>query len=313
LTGIVRVRPDLKSVTVVVEAFGLKSSKQDKVLEFPVKTDRSLLADLNESFLMKSSVLKKHTRAIELDEEAADDAADRDKPANSTSTDEEKLLDYEIRYDNVAQAVTIDPKYPGELRVAEPNESQVVTFLVRSLAQERIGLVLMVNEKSTLYEQQGPPSNCLAWVLDPARRYMIKGYQQDNQTFKPFRVLSAAESAATAYNENSGLIQFHLFRSGAPGGSQSITERDGSSHDDTTGQSMNISLRGLSRSALEKSGQTRSLEAIQQAFGVRAGSSRRTRGLIVDDSNVAEGAIQNDEVKNPVHIQTIVVRYYRPR
>jgi len=188
-----------------------------------------------------------------------------------------------------------------------------VTILVRSLAQERIGLVLMVNGTSTLYEQQGEPSKCLAWVLDPGRQYMIKGYQQDNQTFKPFRVLSSADSAAAPYNKNTGLIQFHLFRSGAPGGAKSITGKDASSKDDTTGQSMNISLRGLSRASLVKSGHTRSLAALQQAYGVHSRSSRHNRGLIDVDSNLSEGAIQNDEVKNPVYIQSIAVRYYKPK
>jgi hypothetical protein len=312
LTGIVRVRPDLKSATVVVEAFGPQSPKQDRVLEFQFQTDRSLLADLNESFQVKSRQLKKHSRDIDLDEDAAQDAADRDKPANNTSSSDEKLLDYQICYDNVVQAVTADPTSPGELRLAEPTEGQVVTILFRSLAHERIGLVLMVNEKSTLYEQQGQPASCLAWVLEPGRQYMIKGYQQDNQTFKPFRVLSAAESAAAPYNENTGLIQFHLFRSGAPGGSMSITGKDATSKDDTTGQSMNISLRGLSRSALVNSGHTRSLAALQQAYGVHARSSRHNRGLIDVDPNLSQGAIQNDEVKNPVYIQSIVVRYFKP-
>jgi len=94
LTGIVRVRSDMKSVTVVVEAFGPKSPKQDKVLEFPVATDRSLLADLNECFHVKSRQLKKHSRDIDLDEDAAQDAAERDKPANNTSSSDEKLLAY---------------------------------------------------------------------------------------------------------------------------------------------------------------------------------------------------------------------------
>ena len=77
LTGIVTVRPDLKSVTVVLEAFGPNSAKQDKVLTFQVDTDRSLLTDLNESFQVKSRSLKRRTRNIDLDEEAVADAARR--------------------------------------------------------------------------------------------------------------------------------------------------------------------------------------------------------------------------------------------
>ena len=72
----------------------------------------------------------------------------------------------------------------------------------------------MVNGKNTLYEEEGDPSHCKAWVLDPGKTYGIDGFQVDNSTRKPFRVLSDEESAAVAYGPNTGLIQFHIFRAG---------------------------------------------------------------------------------------------------
>ena len=72
LTGVVTVRPDMKSATVTIEAFGPNSPKQDKVLAFKVDTDRALLADLNESFQVKSRQLKRKSRSIDLDEDAVE-------------------------------------------------------------------------------------------------------------------------------------------------------------------------------------------------------------------------------------------------
>ena len=330
LTGIVTVPPDLKSATVTIEAFGPTSPKQDKVVTFTVKPiDRSLLADLNEGFQIASRQLKRRTRNIDLDEDAVEDAADNDKSTGagqaSTTQDSsnqdsgskdsaEKLLEYEIRYDGKAQPVTPDPSSPGELHVREPNENEVVTIFLRSLATEKIGLVLMVNGKSTLYEQEDDPDKCLAWVLSPGHEYSIQGYQQDNQTRKPFRVLSDADSAAAVYSANTGLIKFHIFRSGGESEAKTIAGNDLGPTDDPSTQAKNISLRGLSHAALVKSGHTRSLADLKKEIRKQIGkTTRRGRGLIAADANAVAGAIQNDELKNPVFVQSIVVRYYKPK
>ena len=101
--------------------------------------------------------------------------------------------------------------------------------MIRSQASERIGLVLMVNGKNTLYEEEGDPSHCKAWVLDPGKTYGIEGFQVDNATRKPFRVLSDQDSASVAYGPNTGPIQFHIMSSGSSdakidGGSTASTD-----------------------------------------------------------------------------------------
>jgi hypothetical protein len=291
-------------------------------------TDITFLRGYNESFQVKSRQLKKRTRNIELDEEAVADAAEKDDAQTKSGTadtegdssvvdhaknGDEKLLDFQILYDGVTQHVTADPNSPGEFRVAEPNESQVISIAVRSVAPDRIGLVLMVNGVSTLYEEkaQSDLSKNLAWVLDPGRQYAIQGYQQDNQTRKPFRVLSDSDSAAATYSANTGLIQFHIMRSGSGSDSKNISGNDSRTNDDPSGHAMNISLRELSHSALAKSGHTRSFEDLKKEVGRNIG--KKSRGLLAPDANVVAGAIQNDEVKNPIHVQSIVVRYYKPK
>jgi hypothetical protein len=330
LTGVVTVRPDLKSATVTIEGFGPDSPKQDKVTSFQVQTDRSLLSDLNESFQVKSRKLgMRKSRNIELDEEATSDAAeDNSKPQtqtdsssnvtgqNSTSSaaqsSGDSLLYYEIRFDGQPQQVTSDPNSPGELRVAEPKQNQVVSFFVKSAATERIGVAVTVNGKSTLYEQDEDPNHLLAWVLDPGKEYGIYGFQIDKDTRKPFRVLSDSESAAATYGPNTGLIHFHVFRSGDSSGTKEIAGGDGGAKDDSSSQSMNISLRGLNRAALVRSGKTRSLKELKKSVQEHAHVRPAKRGIIDKEGNAVDGAIQNDAVQNPVLVQTIVVRYYKP-
>jgi hypothetical protein len=173
----------------------------------------------------------------------------------------------------------------------------------------------MVNGVSTLYEEppQGDLSKNLAWVLDPGRRYVIQGYQQDNQTRKPFRVLSDADSTAATYSANTGLIHFHVLRQGDDSGSKNIAGNDSGPGEDSSEGSMKISLRGMSHSALVRSGHTRSLASLKSEIRKHAKTSRSGRGLIVKDANAVSGAIQNDSIKNPVFVQTIVVRYYKPK
>src|SRR5262249_29170727 len=142
------------------------------------------------------------------------------------------LIEFQILYDGVPQTVTADPSSQGESHIPEPNENQVVSITFRSLVQERIGLVIVVNGVNTLYEEplHGDVAKNVPWVLDPGITYLIKGYQQDKQTYKPFRVLSPEDSEAIAYNENSGTIQFHVVKSGGADGSKQIAGGDGSTN-----------------------------------------------------------------------------------
>jgi hypothetical protein len=333
LTGIITVQSDLKSANVTIEGFGPSSPKYDKVASFQVRTDRSLLADLNESFHVKARQLgQRKTRALELDEEAVSDAAeDNSKPQNtpastvsltgtgpiagsSAASNTDDLLYYEIRYDGQPQPVTSDPNSPGELQVAEPRENQAVSIYVRSQASERIGVAVTVNGKNTLYEEQGEPSHLTPWILDPGQLYGIYGYQIDNNTRKPFVVLSDAQTAALPYSPNLGQIQFHIFKSGGDSGTKNIAGGDNSTQDDPSAKTMNISVRGLDRSALVRAGKTRSLAELQDTIKKYAHlPKRKGRGAISEDDKVVEGQIQNADIPNPVLVQTIVVRYYKPK
>jgi hypothetical protein len=331
LTGIVTVRPDLKSAKVTIEGFGPSSPKQDTVASFDVRTDRSLLSDLNESFQVKGCHLgKRKMRAIELDDEAVSDAAEENtKPpdttastASSSGTDQiagssaasnaDNLLDYEIRYDGQPQQVTSDPSSPGELQVREPRENETVSFYLKSQATERIGLALTVDGINTLYEEDGDPSHLTPWILDPGTTYGIYGYQIDNNSRKPFRVHSDTETAALTYSPNTGLIHFHIFKSGGKSGNKAINGGDNSTQDDPSSKAMNISLRGLKRGTLVKNGKPQSLAELKRTIQKHA-HVRQGRNPIRPGDGPVDGAIQNADIPNPVLIQTIVVRYYKPK
>lgn len=76
---------------------------------------------------------------------------------------------------------------------------------------------------------------------------------------------------------------------------------------------MNISLRGLNHANLVRTGQARSLSDLKKAVREHAHAGPRGRGLAVAADTAVAGAIRNDEIKNQILVQTIVVRYYKPR
>jgi hypothetical protein len=74
---------------------------------------------------------------------------------------------------------------------------------------------------------------------------------------------------------------------------------------------MNISYRGLKRSAQN----TRSLSLLKSAIQEHAHTRPRgkKRGLIMGDNQTVAGSIENDEIQNQVLVQSITVRYYKPK
>ncbi len=118
---------------------------------------------------------------------------------------------------------------------------------------------------------------------------------------------------STLFEEEGDPSHFHIFRSGGASGTKDIAGGDAATRDDPSGQAMNISLRGLNRSALVKAGKTRSLADLKKTVQRHAKVRPRTRGPVEPGDNPVEGEIQNDAVPNPVLVQTIIVRYYKPK
>ena len=83
--------------------------------------------------------------------------------------------------------------------IAEPREKQVVTFLLRNVSKERVGVVLKVNNKNTLYEEEEEPAQCTKWILDPGEQLEVKGFSSATTRREfPFKVLSTADSEVAA-------------------------------------------------------------------------------------------------------------------
>jgi len=309
VTGTVRASADMKKVTVTIQSFEKKSTKLNEITSFTVEMDRPLLNDLGQGFSLNSrSVKDKKSRALDL--EAAEDAAIRDEAPpspGSTQPSAEKLIDFQIRYDGKVQPYAPDPNNSGEMMVAEPQKGQRVSFFIRGLAPERIGVVLMVNGKNSLYEQELEPSKCAMWLPGRGEEVEVKGFQIDQKTIKPFRVLSLAESEAMTYSDNLGLIGVYIFRSNKDKPPEIVTP--GGNTDLTVSGSRNLSLRSLPSQA----GKSRSLAELQKQLASQITTSKKSRGLIGSDQKLEESRIEYFEISNPEQQQALVIRYFKPK
>lgn len=314
LTGLVRVAADLKQVTVSVHAFAPNASQLSPVVTFTVLIDRELLNDLGESFFLSSrSLNNKRTRALDI--EAAEDAAVREKSQGESSVQtSEKLFDFEIRYDGKPQTVSPNPQEPGKFIVAEPQQGQKVTVFIRSLAQERIGVALMINGKNSLYEEEGEPRTGRKWILDPTgddNTNEIMGFQVDENNTKPFRVLSPAESEAMQFTENLGLITFAVFRTSKdkpPDPDQKNVQKGDVPADTAMNFGRDLSLRNPPPHTTKRG---RSLKE-QQAVLVKQvpGWGKKGRGLIGAEDTLQTFQVYKVEFPNPEQQQLVVIRYY---
>src|SRR5206468_2647280 len=77
LTGSVVLGPDLRKATVTIEALAPEATKLDKVVTFAVDTDRPLLADVGETFVLNSRSVRKKRDIVELT--AIEDSTQRDE------------------------------------------------------------------------------------------------------------------------------------------------------------------------------------------------------------------------------------------
>ena len=312
LTGKVVVAPNLKTVTVEIEAFDRADPAvvQD-VLRFQVPVDRHILADVGQGFSM--STLNKgrsYLRAVSDDDIVQSQSAavkEPKSPNDSTavfaSTAAAKSSGLPIRlmiyYDDVEQPIEADLSAgDANYKVRTPTEGEVLEVGVENLTDQALGLVLTVNGLSTLYEEKGQADKLKKWILQPGQEYRIKGYyRKDDETYKLIKALSE-EASVERYDdlggdESAGLIYAYVFRPvDETVAIDAITTKP--------------SIRRMSEDELVLD-QTESLSELQQLIV----PGKFNRSLFSGDwGDTREEAIKTGQL-GPVQLtDTLIVRYY---
>jgi hypothetical protein len=233
LTGVVVVPADLGEMTIGILAFDPKSETLEKAVPvFTARTAPSQLPEMGESFTLRGAFDKGSVNVVKpatpkpeapppesspasVVEEAAKVRAEG---AKHPLQDPAAPVALDVFYDGVPARIDFRD---GKAFLAEPQEGQQVTLGLRrtATAQGRLAVVLKVNGENTLFRQKLPDLDCRKWILEPnAPPIAVIGYQLDTGVAEAFRVLSQAESQASAMNYGSdvGMISVTVFREQGP-------------------------------------------------------------------------------------------------
>jgi hypothetical protein len=336
LLGLVRLSHDMRTASVLIACFDHQDNRLDEITRFDVKTDRSILADAGQSFILSRGLVQKRSSEsanesqleLLLDGDAADSAKNRDDNRVGSGTANE-YVDFQVYYDGQLQSLSGDSGEGGESRMTPPRPGQRVEFQFRSKAQDKIGVVVFVNGKSTLESMTQPPEMCRPWVLPPGGGpYGIRGYVDDKNVLTPFKVVGRDDEAVKSeLAEKLGLIEVFVLLQGKSPSSQMAISGDGKDKPaDEMAISRSLSLREASPGTKARLGLSRTprtaAEAREAAFRSRGlkvpavAASGKKRGLsdggyIVPDPQSREQiTIPVLDLPNRILVSTpIVIRY----
>jgi hypothetical protein len=323
---------DRGTTRVIIRAFDQKSwdagkVKGYRVAEFEVRTDRMLAADLGYNFdLNRSLVLKRSAtwtpqrrdQAIR-DEITGEDEKDESLQPDKGGSQQHTPLNiagfgFELFYNGEQQPLTPSAKGQGAkspeyFAPPAPPGGRVNMILTRLTDEERkMGVVIMVNGKSTWKEEDGDALQCHRWIYAPSRvgvRDDFAGFYYDvgGRNLRRFRVLSAedSEQAALELGGKAGWIEVFVFASREEGGKQ-----DPEMLVSLRGMPL-VKSRGLSLASLQKE--------LMKKNNVRLKESKlkpkSVGGLILRELEPEEGGeIDTDNLPNPELVGHLAIRYW---
>jgi hypothetical protein len=198
VTGLIQLSSDKRTTSLQIEVLDRKTRKLTTVTtRGRMPTDRAMLVDLCQGFTLNSRKLRAlgATKQADIDRDAADNAGG----GNGGQRAKERLVDLEVLYDGQPVAIKYDEASNTEYLEQEPGEGQKVTFKLINKSDQKLGLVLTVNNTSLLHEESlSSDADALKvskWVLEPGVSYLLRGfYPADDKSVVPIKVLSEQES-----------------------------------------------------------------------------------------------------------------------
>jgi hypothetical protein len=338
LTGVVKVAPDYRNNTVVIEE--LRAPGQvEKLLEFTFEGDPALLMDLGKSYSLSRRTLAGARSAAKTRDLVfvAVKKGDDDASSNNTSpgggsntnpgggkvttaaNDQPVVTKDTIEVGGVEfQLLSGDQAVPFKANsssnnangysLESPEPGKEVVFKITNKTDKPLGVDVKLNGTSLFLEQTDEPANCRVWILKPEdkyRSYALKGYyvrNGDGEKMKiaPFKVLVGDE----AQKWRDGMSQL-----ADKVGTISITVFE---EGDQTGSEMLVTARGVKKS---KEKEARADRATLQNDLMKASYLKRDavkRELIVADKesmkDVEDGLFKSvDFQRKPVAIGSATI------
>jgi hypothetical protein len=295
--------------------------------KFKVRTDRSLLRDAGYNTVVDRALIRPKAgakaRGEDLDESSIEQVTKEEegekpvpdaKQPESHSPESFAGMKFEIEYDGVKQEITSETggdgaKQPTYAVVAPKPGQKVVMYLTRvAEGENKIGVVLRVNGKSTWEMEDADPASCRRWILDSTdvgKRQDYAGYYRRGEDGKlevnEFKAVDevAAKAAAAEMGNRAGFIDIDVFTSRP----ESAGADDG----------LLISTRGTPKKKPATLKELRQQLAKANFMELSPVAGRHSSGLLVGDVvGVPAGEAKKDSLGNVVHLGGISIRYLPP-
>lgn len=302
-----------------------------KVWQFEVRTDAALAADLGYNFSLTPAVLKRGVSARQVEEEVNEQTQNEDqngepKPSQFQSPAHTPTniagFEFELCYDGVRQELKrMSGGRPGaqaSTYTAPPARegSKISMYLTRvDDSEEKLGVLLLVNGRSTLDFETGEPVTMRKWIYGKdklGQRDEWLGFYESDESGKlhvrEFKVLNAVESAerAAELGTQAGWINIYVFGSAEEPPSQDEDEKV-----------LMISTRGMPKAILSTGKLQQLRQQLLEVNRLRVKNLSQVNkrnlggGLIVDELEPKPaGNFNKDQLVNPRILGHLAIRYY---
>lgn len=214
-----------------------------------------------------------------------------------------------ILYNGTPQTISEDlsSSADGELKqleVPEPQKGDTVTFKVKNLTSDRLGVLLAVNNVNTLHDEKlgsADKSTILGmsrWILEPNKEYTISGFYPDSGTLRPIKIVETDDDGFSdlSGDENAGLITFAVMGQGSQEAQLAFSDGQKSFG------------KGLKSSRITMSNRKpTSVKEYQQMLA----SMKPGKGLMAASNESKSVSLQEDSLPNPVVLSISQIRYWR--
>lgn len=339
LTGEAVLAPDMKTVTVHVKAFAKDQLALSEVCTFTARTTLRTLSEAGFSFASRGGIGRDdpnlYTRKKE--QQAQKDAQE---VVQVTSEDlwqkeAEETLEYlqsspvklTALYNDEPATIGINLFRPAAqrdnvaLRIPAPQTGQVVAFrLENTSADTTYAVVLKVNGKNSIYQEEKPAVDCYKWILEKGKSVTIRGFQMGLDERKNFEVLPPDESERQRihYGNNAGILQFVVFKQATTEDEveffEKAKEQEKALENDTGAQELGIIGRGMEDAAkMQKPYQLRALQGQLRADLLKAQKEgAKGRGML-GAGDTEKNPVTEEKVKLlPTPVLDVAIRYYKP-
>jgi hypothetical protein len=322
VTGLVTISSDLKKTTLKIQVFDRDGNIQDVFDEITLETTPRILTESGGSYLLMPEL---HKEAFA---QAKKDKGNRfprstlvDKIEVQTALVDPSVTKTEMKEPNPYREgpVKLTILYNGKPQridergnVAEPKETDVVTFILENPTKDTYAVLLKVNGVNTLFaETLNDPNVSHKWILKPGERQVIEGFQINENDVDEFKVLSPKESEANEVNYGAHAGTFHMacFKG-------AVVKDDPSIETNKTKDEVQVARAAIARGNLKVSDiPAGSLNALKRDLRGREKAGDGARGMIVQGPKKGKKEVERlffkPDQTDPVH--DVTIRYYVPK